>query len=450
MRWPGSWPTYTVPCVASSRERYFRLLRYVRPYAKVFAVAVLGMVLAAATEPLFPALIKPLLDEGFVPTGERTWPPLAFAAAIIAIFLVRGILTFGSSYCLTWVAQRVVLDLRNAMFSRLVRFPARSFSETSSGRLLSKVAYDVTGVTDAATSALTVLVKDSIVIVLLLGYLFYLNWKLTLIALVVGPPIAFTVRMISKRLRRVSRAALLAQGDLVHVLQETIDCHKVVKVFGGQDYETRRFHKSAQVLRGNFMRINVSQALTTPITHMFAAFAISIIIYIALQDSLAGRTTVGEFASFLTAMLMLLAPLKHLSEINNALQRGLASAESVFGVIDAPVEEDGGTLAMGRARGEISFESVSLTYPERTEPALADIDLQVRPCETSALVGGSGGGKTTLVNLLLHFYAPSSGHTLLDVHDQPTLTLDSLRANIALVSQEIVLLNDSIYANIAY
>jgi subfamily B ATP-binding cassette protein MsbA len=436
--------------VPSSRELYFRLLTYVRPYATVFALAVLGMVLAAATEPLFPALIKPLLDEGFAPTAERSWPPAAYAAAIIAIFVVRGILTFSSTYCLTWVAQRVVLDLRNAMFSRLVRFPAKSFSETSSGKLLSKVAYDVTGVTDAATSALTVLVKDSIVIVLLLGYLFYLNWKLTLIALVVGPPIALAVRAISKRLRRVSRQALQAQGDLVHVLQETIDCHKVVKVFGGQDYEMRRFHKSAQVLRGNFMRINVSQALTTPITHTFAAFAIAIIIYIALQDSLAGRTTVGEFASFLTAMLMLLAPLKHLSEINNALQRGLAAAESVFGVIDAPVEEDGGTLAVGRVRGEISFEKVSLTYPERTEPALAEIDLQVRPGETVALVGGSGGGKTTLVNLLPRFYAPSSGRILLDGHDLQSLTLDSLRANIALVSQEIVLFNDSIFANIAY
>jgi subfamily B ATP-binding cassette protein MsbA len=408
------------------------------------------MVLTAATEPLFPALIKPLLDQGFAPAGERTWPPMLFAGAIIAIFLVRGILTFSSSYCLTWVAQKVVLDLRGAMFSQLVRFPARYFNDNSSGKLLSKVAYDVTGVTDAATSALTVLIKDSIVIVLLLGYLFYLNWKLMLIALVVGPPIAITVRIISKRLRRVSRAALLAQGDLVHVLQETIDCHKVVKVFGGQDYETRRFRSSAQVLRGNFMRINVSAALTTPITHTLAAFAIAIIVYMALQDSLAGRTTVGEFASFLTAMLMLLAPLKHLSEINNSLQRGLAAAESVFGLIDTPAEEDQGTVAVGRARGEIVFDKVSLTYPERVDPALADVDLHIRPGETVALVGGSGGGKTTLVNLLPRFYAPSSGRVLLDGHDLQSLTLDSLRANIALVSQEIVLFNDSIYANIAY
>lgn len=433
-----------------SRQLYFRLLSYVRPYAKVFALAVLGMVLAAATEPLFPALVKPLLDEGFAPRGAPAWPPIGFAAAIIVIFAVRGFLTFSSSYFMSWVAQKVMLDLREQMFARLVRFPARFFDEHRSGALLSRIAYDVTGVTDAATNVLTVLVKDSIAIVLLLAYLFYLNWKLTLLGLVVGPPIAFTVRVISRRLRRMSRAALSAQGDLVHVLQETIDCHKVVKVFGGQEYETQRFRKSAQAVRGFFMRINVSQALTTPITHTLAAFAIAVILYIALRESISERTTPGAFASFITALLMLLAPLKHLTEINNTLQRGLAAAESVFGLIDTPVEEDRGGVTLGRAKGEIKYEKVSFTYPTRAEPALADIDLHVRPGETVALVGGSGGGKTTLVNLLPRFYAPSTGRVLLDGHDIQTLTLESLRANIALVSQEIVLFNDSIYANIAY
>jgi len=434
----------------TSKELYLRLLSYVRPYAKVFALAVLGMVLAAATEPLFPALIKPLLDEGFAAGGDATWPPITFAAAIIAIFAVRGLLTFSSSYFMSWVAQKVMLDLREQMFARLVRFPARYFDDNRSGALLSRVAYDVTGVTDAATSVLTVLVKDSIAIVLLLAYLFYLNWKLTLIGLVVGPPIALTVRLIAKRLRRMSREALSAQGDLVHVLQETIECHKVVKVFGGQEYEMGRFRASAQAVRGFFMRINVSQALTTPITHTLAAFAIAVILYIALHESIAERTTPGAFASFITALLMLLAPLKHLTEINNALQRGLAAAESVFGLIDSPVEEDGGSVKLGRARGEIRYENVSFTYPTRTEPALAEIDLHIRPGETVALVGGSGGGKTTLVNLLPRFYAPSAGRILLDGHNLQTLTLESLRANIALVSQEIVLFNDSIFANIAY
>jgi subfamily B ATP-binding cassette protein MsbA len=433
----------------ASRELYFRLLGYVRPYAKVFAVAVFGMVLAAATEPLVPALIKPLLDAGFAP-GTTRWSPLALALAIVGVFVVRGIFTFTSSYCITWVANKVVLDLRAAMFARLVRFPAKYFDDHSSGALLSKVAYDVSGVTGAATTVLTVLVKDSIAILGLLAYLFWLNWKMTLIVLVVGPPIALTVRIISKRLRRMSRESMRQLGEVVQVLQETIDCHKVVKVFGGQEYETGRFGKSTQKLRGFLMRADVPAAMTTPITHTLAAMALAVIIYISLRDAMAANTTPGDFASFITAMLMLIAPLKHLTEVNNALQRGLASAESVFSMIDAPVEDDNGTVAIGRARGDVRFERVTFAYPARAEPALADIDLHVRPGETVALVGGSGGGKTTLVNLLPRFYAPTSGRILLDGHDLQALTLESLRANIALVSQEIVLFNDSVYANIAY
>jgi subfamily B ATP-binding cassette protein MsbA len=437
------------PLGGDSLKLYRRLLSYVRPYARVFAIAVLGMVAAAATEPLFPALIKPLLDGGFA-AGGPTFPPLVFAAAIIAVFVVRGIFTFTSSYCLTWVANKVVLDLRAAMFSRLVRLPAKFFDDHSSGSLLSKVAYDVAGVAGAATTVLTVIVKDTIAIVGLLAWLFYLNWELTLIALVIGPPVALTVRLISGRMRRMSREVMRSLGDVVHVLQETIDCHKVVKVFGGQDYELGRFRRSAQILRGFIMRADVPAALTTPITHTLAAFALAVIVYLSMQETLATRTTVGEFASFITAMLMLLAPLKHLTEINTALQRGLASAESVFAMIDTPVEEDTGTVSLPRARGDVVFERVGFTYPTRTEPALVDIDLHIRPGETVALVGGSGGGKTTLVNLLPRFYAPGSGRILLDGHDIQTLTLESLRANIALVSQEIVLFNDSIYANIAY
>jgi len=239
-------------------------------------------------------------------------------------------------------------------------------------------------------------------------------------------------------------------SGLVHVLEETIECHRVVKIFGGQDYEAKRFAHASRVLRGFNMRQKVPEALSTPVTHLLAACALSVIVYLALQESLASRTTVGEFASFLTAMLMLLAPIKHLTEVNGVLQRGLAAAESVFGVIDSPIEEDHGTVALPRARGEIAYEGVAFTYPSRTEPALRDVDLKVRPGETVALVGPSGGGKTTLVNLLPRFYAPTAGRITLDGHDIQTLALDGLRGNIALVSQEVVLFNDSIYANIAY
>ena len=433
----------------SSSALYVRLLSYVRPYAKTFALAVLGMVAAAATEPLFPALIKPLLDGGFGAKVPST-PPILFAAAIVAIFLVRGILTFTSSYLMNWVSSRVVLDLRTAMFDRLLKLPASFYADHTSGSLLSKVAYDVSGVSGAATFVLTVLVRDSISVLGLLAWLFYLNWKLTLITLLIAPPIGFTVRALAGRLRQMARGAQRTTGDMVHVLQETIECHKVVKVFGGEGYEARRFLKSAQTLRGFLMREQIAAALTTPITHVLAATAVAVIVYIAMQDTIGTRATVGEFASFMTATMMLLAPIKHLTELNPHIQRGLAAAESVFGLIDTPAEEDRGQIAIGRARGEVAFENVSFTYPTRVEPALAGVDLRVRPGETLALAGPSGGGKTTLVNLLPRFYAPSAGRVLLDGHDIQALTLESLRANVALVSQEVVLFNDSIYANIAY
>ncbi len=432
------------------RGLYLRLLSHVRPHARVFGLAVLGMVAAAATEPLFPALIKPLLDHGFAAGAQQPVPPILFAAAIVGIFLARGILTFTSSYFLAWVGNRVVLDLRAAMFARLLRLPAKYFDEHSSGAVLSKIAYDVSGVTAAATTVLTVAIKDSIAVAGLLAWLFYLDWKLTLIALAVGPPIALFVRLLSGRLRSMARGAQTAMGDLAHVLEETIECHKVVKVFGGQDYESRRFERANQRLRGFGMRQTVAAAITTPVTHTLAAFALAIIVYLALEQSLAAHTTVGEFASFITAMLMLLAPLKRLTEINAPLQRGLAAAESVFGLIDTPVEKDEGTGRIARARGEIEFQGVSLTYPTRTEPALDSVSFTVRPGETVALVGGSGGGKTTLINLLPRFYAPDAGRILLDGHDLQSLKLESLRANLALVSQDVVLFNDSIRANIAY
>src|SRR5437588_9999420 len=361
----------------SSSQLYARLLSYVRPYAKVFALAVLGMVAAAATEPLFPAMIKPLLDHGFSPQGPSA-PPILFAAAIVAIFLVRGILTFISSYFMNWVSSRVVLDLRAAMFDRLLKLPAHFYDDHTSGSLLSKVAYDVANVSGAATTVLTVLVRDSIAVIGLLGWLLYLNWKLTLIALLIAPPIGLTVRAIASRLRQMARGAQRSTGDLVHVLQEAIECQKVVKIYGGELYESQRFVASAQRLRGFLMREQVAAALTTPITHVLAATAVAVIVYIAIQDTVSTRATVGEFSSFMTAMMMLLAPIKHLTELNPHIQRGLAAAESVFGLIDVPAEEDTGHTTIGRARGEVVFEDVSFTYPTRVEPALEGIDLKIR------------------------------------------------------------------------
>jgi subfamily B ATP-binding cassette protein MsbA len=248
----------------------------------------------------------------------------------------------------------------------------------------------------------------------------------------------------------MARGSQESMGGLVHVLEESIQCHKIVKVFGGQEYEARRFQHAAQTLRGFNMRLVVPEALTTPITHTLAAFALAFIVYLAMHQTIGNRASVGEFASFLTASLMLLAPMKRLTELNGPVQRGLAAAESVFGLIDTPAEEDRGTATLPRARGQVTYERVGFTYETRNEPALAEVDLDIRPGETVALVGSSGAGKTTLVNLLPRFYSPLHGRILLDGIDIQSLTLASLRANLALVSQEIVLFNDSILANIAY
>ncbi|MCC6473468.1 MAG: lipid A export permease/ATP-binding protein MsbA [Burkholderiales bacterium] len=426
---------------------YLRLLKYVRPYAGAFGAAIAAMVATAATEPLLPALMKPLLDSNFGRTGEHTY---LIPLAIIGIFVARGGIGFVSDYALAWVANRVVLDLRVAVFARLVRLPTRYYDDQSSGALMSKIAYDVTGVTGAATSVLTTLVRDSIAVLGLIGWMLWLNWQLTLIVLAMLPLIALAVRQFSGRLRRTSRASLQAMGEITHVLEESIEAHKVVKVFGGQPYEQRRFLEANAFQRAQNMKQTVAAAALGPIVQILAAVALAVILSAALYQSATSQTTVGGFVSLITAMLMLLAPMKRLTDINSPLQRGLAAAESVFQMIDQPVEDDRGTLELGRARGEIAFDQVRFTYPGGHRPALDGIDLVVSPGQTVALVGASGSGKTTLANLVPRFYHPGGGRITIDGLDIESIGLASLRGNIALVSQDVVLFNDTVAANIAY
>ncbi len=414
----------------------------------MFSLAIGGMVLAAATEPLFPALMKPLLDGSFLARDETyiRWVPIA----LVAVFVVRGALTYVTSYAMAWVSNRVIHDLRVAMFDRLLQLPTRYYDNQSSGALISKVAYDVNGVTSAATGVLTVLVSDTLSVVGLLGWLLYLNWKLTLVTLIITPGIALVIKLFSKRLRRMSEESLKAMGRITHTLEEAVECHKVVKIFGGRAYELRRFDRANLELRGYNMRQTIAASATVPIVQLFAALALAIIISIALQQSAANELSVGGFVSFITAMLMLLTPLKHLADVNAPLQRGLASAASVFDLIDQSPEPDRGGLSLGRASGAIEFRDVSFAYSGGRRAALEAVNLSIQPGETIALVGPSGGGKTTFVNLIPRFYQPDSGRILIDGIDLSEITLDSLRANTALVSQDVVLFNDTIAANIAY
>ena len=432
----------------SSTQLYFRLLRYVRPYVWVFGLSIVGMLISAATEVALPAAVKPFLDGTFVNKDPVliTWTPIA----LILLFLFRGVGGFLGQYASAWVGNKVVMDLRDQMFRRMLALPLGYFHDHTTGNLISRFTFDVAQVTAAATQVVTVLVKDSLTIIGLFAYLLYLDWKLTTISLLMLPPIALVVRYFNIRLRSTSRATQRAMGDLTQVVQETIDCNKVVKIFGGQAYETRRFNETSNTLRGVLMKQTAAAAANVPIVQLFAALATAVVIYYVTVQAQANTTTVGGFVSFLAAMLMLTAPLKRLTGVAEHLQRGLAAAESVFALVDETPEQDAGTLELPRAKGEVRFEHVSFRYPSAARAALDDVSLTIAPGETVALVGSSGGGKTTFANMLPRFFRPDSGCILLDGHDLGALTLASLRANIALVSQEVALFNDTVAANIAY
>ena len=432
----------------TSTELYLRLLRHVKPYWRIFLLGILGMVAYAATTPVLPALAKPLIEGTFIEKDPAVtqWLPVV----IVLLFLVRGLANFVAGYCINWVGTRLVTDLRNAMFRKLLALPAAFYEQQPSGALLSKLTFDVTQVTVAATSALTIVFRDMLVIVGLLGYLLWLNWKLTLFTLVTVPVIVAVVQVLSVRLRRSSREVQGAMGYITQVVEEAIGGHKVVKLFGGQDYESRRFDHEANRVRRHLMKQAAAIAASAPIVQLIAAVALAVAIWFAIEQSSSAQLSVGDFAAFVTGMLLLMAPLKRVTDINEHLQKGLAAAESVFRLIDEEAEPDRGTRTLGRARGEIRFEKVSFHYADPGRLALEAIDLSIAPGQTVALVGPSGAGKTTLANLVPRFYHPSRGRVLLDGHDLESLTLASLRANIALVSQDVVLFNDTVAANIAY
>lgn len=427
---------------------YLRLLRYVAPYRGAFAVGLVGMVVVAATEPVLPAIMKPLLDGIFVEKDEAImrWMPLI----IIALFVVRGLAEYAATFCINWVGNKVVMDLRGAMFARLLQLPTPYYDDRASGNLISKLTYDVAQVTTAATSVLTVIFKDTLAMVGLLAWMLWLNWKLTLLALVMTPIVVWVVRRIGVRLRASSRDVQRGMGEVTQVLQETIEGHKVVKLFGGQRYEASRFNEQANRVRRYMMKQVAASAASVPIMQLIAAVALAVMVYLATMQSSAAEITVGGFGSFVAAMLMLNAPLKRITSVNEPLQRGLAAAESIFELLDQDAETDGGTVGLARARGEIRFERVSFRYGDSPNLALDGINLTIAPGETLALVGASGSGKTTLVNLVPRFYRPTRGRLLLDGHDLAEVSLASLRANIALVSQDVVLFNDTVAANIAY
>ena len=444
---PAENPTIRQP--SSERVLLARLFRYVRPHWRVFALGVVAMMLTGSTETALPAIMQHLLDDGF---GGKGNPQLMWTAPlmIIGLFVGRGMFTFTMNYAMNEVSNSVLYDLRKQMFDRLVQMPVSYFSTHSAGTIIARLVNDVQNVTQSLASVLVIMVRDTCVILGLLGWLLYLNWQLTMIAFVLIPMVALAVGAFSRRMRRLSGEQLRYTGELTSVVGEAIHGNPVIKVYAGQEHERSRFAAASRQLQGFARRMTVASSLLVPITQVMAAVAVSLVIALALYQSQQDRTTVGGFVSFLTAMLMILNPLKHLADVNGQLQRAFAAADAVFHFIDEPIENDHGTQEIERAKGALRFEGVRFGYEGSTSLALKGIDLAIKPGETVALVGGSGGGKTTLANLIPRFYSVTKGRILLDDIPIESLKLESLRRQIAWVSQQVMLFNDTIANNVAY
>jgi subfamily B ATP-binding cassette protein MsbA len=426
---------------------YRRLLRYVRPYRAVFAFAVVGMLLVASTDVLMLRIIQPLLNDiGGVDAENGKWLPLI----IVGVFVLRGIGSYISEYGLAWIGTRVVFDLRGEASDHLLRLPTPFYDASSAGYLLSKVTYDAQQIASTASEAITVAIRNTLTIAFMLGYLLYINWQLTLVAFAAFPLVGFTIRKINRRLKRVSVLVQERTGALTHALEEAIGAHRVVKVFGGEKYESDRLRHASDRLRLAMAKQSAAAALGTPINQIIVSIAVGVILWMAIRQSAGGNYGAGDFVVYIFALLHLLNQLKTLSNVTGTIQRGLTAAESVFALIDETPEVDTGTVALERARGGVRFDGVTKRYGPGAPPALAGVDLAIAPGESVALVGPSGGGKTTLVNLIPRFYTPTEGRVLLDDQDLTAIRLSDLRRQIALVSQEIVLFNDTIAANIAY
>lgn len=428
-------------------EIYKRLAGYSLKHWRYLSLALAGLVISALTQPMFAAYLQPLLDGTFMDKDPEIirWAPFA----LLIIFSIRGVSGFLSAYFMSWVGRKVVTELREQIFSRLIHLPIGYYDRNNSGQLITKLIYHVEQVATAATSGLTVLVQDFASIVGLLALMMYYSWELTLIVLLTGPLIALIIRFVSKRFRRFSHQIQESTSEVTQISGEAIQATREVRIFGATEYEKSRFAEVNERNRISFMKRIFTERLSMPIVHLIVACALSLIIYVATQGDLLEQFSPGAFMSFMAAMMMLFDPLKRLTSISATLQAGVAAGESIFEVIDTPIEKDTGKYTAERVSGDVRFEHVSFAYDD-AEPVLQDISFTVKAGEKIALVGKSGSGKTTLVNLLPRFYDYQSGDILLDGVSVNDYALANLRQQFAYVGQNITLFNDTIRNNIAY
>lgn len=425
---------------------YHRLLAYLKPHWKMGLLGVIGTILYSGLDAMFVYLLEPLLNKGFI---ERNAVFIYWAPYVTVIaFLLRGVTSFLSSYCMTWVARTVVVEFRQKLFHHYLRLPASFYHQSSSGQLLSKLLYDAEQVAQVSMDALTIFVQSLCLIIGLFIVMFTISIPLTCIYLITVPVIAIIVKLTNRRIRKASHDVQKTMGHVTEIAEEAIEGYQVVRLYGGENYEKNKFNQATETSRKQDMKVTLTKGINVSGVQLVASIGIALIIYLAITPEKATLLTAGGFSALLAAMLAMLKPLKNLTVVNSTIQRGLAGAQSIFQLLDVELEKDTGTIPMSRCKGRIKYQAVHFSYDKRE--ILKRINLTIEPGENVALVGRSGSGKTTLVNLLPRFYDVTHGSVELDGIDIRNIHLNDLRKQISIVSQHVVLFNDTIANNIAY